>query len=99
MDQQIDCPLELAQKNSAAETRTYFPVELFSLRHFPQIKFHIIMSFRKPCHMPFHKIIPPFTLTVIKPLYTVLSKFSGKLILAWGPPPLHNEREKIIFVA
>ena len=22
------------------------------------------MSFRKPCHMPFHKVIPPFTLTV-----------------------------------
>ena len=21
------------------------------------------MSFRKPCHMPFHKLIPPFTLT------------------------------------
>ena len=24
------------------------------------------MSFRKPCHMPFHKHIPPFTLTVVK---------------------------------
>ena len=23
------------------------------------------MSFRKPCHMPFRKLIPPFTLTVI----------------------------------
>ena len=22
------------------------------------------MSFRKPCHMPFRKLIPPFTLTV-----------------------------------
>ena len=21
------------------------------------------MSFRKPCHMPFHKLIPPLTLT------------------------------------
>ena len=21
------------------------------------------MSFRKPCHMPFRKLIPPFTLT------------------------------------
>ena len=96
MDQQIDCSLELAQKNSAAETRTYFPVEFFSLRHFPQIKFHIIMSFRKPCHMPFHKIIPPFTLTVIKPLYTKQIFWE---INSWGPPPLHNEREKIIFVA
>ena len=23
------------------------------------------MSFRKPCHMPFRKLIPPFTLTVL----------------------------------
>ena len=27
------------------------------------ITFHIIMSFRKPCHMPFRKLIPPFTIT------------------------------------
>ena len=54
------------------------------------------MSFRKPCHMPFHKIIPPFTLTVIKPLYTKQIFWE---INSWGPPPLHNEREKIIFVA
>ena len=50
-------------KNSAAERRACFPVECFSLRHFPQIKFRIIMSFRKPCHMPFRKLIPSFTLT------------------------------------
>ena len=24
------------------------------------------MSFRKPCHMPFHKHIPPFTLTGVR---------------------------------
>ena len=24
------------------------------------------MSFRKPCHMPFRKLIPPFTLTDTK---------------------------------
>ena len=23
------------------------------------------MSFRKPCHMPFRKLIPPFTLTAL----------------------------------
>ena len=28
------------------------------------IKFRIIMSFRKPCQMPFRKLIQPFTLTV-----------------------------------
>ena len=26
------------------------------------------MSFRKPCHMPFRKLIPPFTLTVARVL-------------------------------
>ena len=26
---------------------------------------NIIMSFRKPCHKPFRKLIPPFTLTVL----------------------------------
>ena len=24
------------------------------------------MSFRKPCHMPFRKLIPPFTLTDVR---------------------------------
>ena len=28
------------------------------------------MSFRKPCHMPFHKLIAPFTLTASKPRFT-----------------------------
>ena len=28
------------------------------------LTFRIIMSFRKPCHMPFRKLIPSFTLTV-----------------------------------
>ena len=37
--------------------------------------------------MPFHKIIPPFTLTVIKPLYT---KQIFLEINSWGPPPLHK---------
>ena len=35
---------------------------IYFLRHFPYLTFHIIMSFRKPCHMPFRKFIPPFTL-------------------------------------
>ena len=29
------------------------------------ITFHIIMLFRKPCHMPFRKLIPPFTITAL----------------------------------
>ena len=28
------------------------------------------MSFRKPCHMPFRKLIPPFTLAADEPLRT-----------------------------
>ena len=32
------------------------------------------MSFRKPCHMPFLKLIQPFTLTEITPRYK--SKFA-----------------------
>ena len=31
------------------------------------------MSFRKPCHMPFRKLIPPFTLTAFFEQH--LSKF------------------------
>ena len=31
------------------------------------------MSFRKPCHMPFHKLIPPFTLTEFYFIFTSLS--------------------------
>ena len=46
---------QIGVKNSAAETRACFP--FLSLR--------IIMSFRKPCHMPFRKLIPPITLTGI----------------------------------
>ena len=34
-----------------------------SLGHSAYITFQIIMSFRKRCHMPFRKLIPPFTLT------------------------------------
>ena len=48
---------QIGVKNSPAETRACFPVEFLSLR--------IIMSFRKPCHMPFRKLIPPLTLTGI----------------------------------
>ena len=40
-----------------------FPVKFISLRHFLYTKFCIIISLRKPCHMPFRKLIPLFTLT------------------------------------
>ena len=39
----------------------------------------MIMSFRKPCHIPFRKLIPPFTLTDLKGLFTWSGgpRFSG----------------------
>ena len=39
---------------------------IYSCVPFPYIAFRIIISFRKPCHMPFRKLIPPFTLTVMR---------------------------------
>ena len=46
---------------------THFSLSLIiiSLRHSAYITFRNIMSFRKPCHMLFHKLIPPFTLTAL----------------------------------
>ena len=44
------------------QKRAHFSV-LFSLGHSAYITFRIIMSFRKPCHMPFRNFIPPFTFT------------------------------------
>ena len=35
------------------------------LSHSAYITFRVIMSLRKPCHMPFRKLIPPFTLTAL----------------------------------
>ena len=54
---------QIGAKNRATETRACFTVEFF-FPPFSIIKFRIIMSFRKPCHMPLHKFIPSFTLTV-----------------------------------
>ena len=40
-----------------------FQFNLFLWKRSAYIKFRIIMPFRKPCHMPFRKLIPPITLT------------------------------------
>ena len=47
----------LAPKKDALFSLIYF------FGSFAYITFRIIMSFRKPCHMPFRKLIPPVTLT------------------------------------
>ena len=48
---------------------------LFNLNYFfapfPYITFRIIMSFRKPCHMPLRKLILLFTLTVLNSIIIV----------------------------
>ena len=52
--------------NWLAPKRAHFSVWLISLGHSAYITFRVIMSFRKPCHMPFRKLIPPFTLTALQ---------------------------------
>ena len=64
MDRQSECSFKLASKK-ARERRAHaflFNLFLFVIFHKFSI-FRIIMSFRKPCQMPFRKLIPPFTLT------------------------------------
>ena len=43
------------------------------------------MSFRKPCHMPFRKLIPPFTLTAlfVTPKFYISIVFSFSWELKW----------------
>ena len=43
--------------------RTGKAVAPSNLRQKRKITFHTITSFRKPCHIPFRKLIPSFTLT------------------------------------
>ena len=73
---------QIVVKNSAAETRTCFPVDFFFFLAPFSIKFRIIISFRKPCHMPFHKFIRPFTLTehfsVVSTCPSIISIYSGQ---------------------
>ena len=54
--------LQIGGKKGAATTNMLFCL-FISLSHSAYITFRIIMSFRKPCHMPFRKLIPSFTLT------------------------------------
>ena len=45
------------------QKRVHVSVYFISFSHSAYITFRMIMSFRKPCHMSFRKLIPPFTLT------------------------------------
>ena len=48
------------EKKLLSQRRAHvFQFNLFLLRPFPYFTFRIIMSFRKACHMPFRKLIPP----------------------------------------
>ena len=54
----------LLLQTDGCQKRCTLQFDLFLLSHSAYITFRIIMSFRKPCHMPFSKLILPFTLTV-----------------------------------
>ena len=45
------------------QKKAHFSVSFISLGHSEYITFRTIMPFRKPCHMPFRKLMPSFTLT------------------------------------
>ena len=45
------------------------------------------MSFRKPCHMPFRKLIPPFTLTEPE---NIKVENNGAVVSVGGSLIMHN---------
>ena len=65
-------------------TRFSLSFIIVSLRHSAYITFHTIMSFSKPCHMPFHKLMPPFTLRGFRRAKVVKSSLEIKYVLAIG---------------
>ena len=65
-------------------TRFSLSLIIVSLRHSAYITFHTIMSFSKPCHMPFHKLMPPFTLRGFRRAKVVKSSLEIKYVLAIG---------------
>ena len=71
-----------AKKRRGKDGSMFFSL-IYFFAPFPYFTFRIIMSFRKPCHMPFRKLIPPFTLTV--------SKGGGKQL----PPTKTIKRNKL----
>ena len=65
IDNEPSCPRACNIKTEAVFANWLAPKHgaLFTLGHSAYITFRIIMSFRKPCHMPFRNFIPPFTFT------------------------------------
>ena len=81
LKQQLRLQIDWRQK------RAHFSVWIISLGHSAYITFHIFMSFRNPCHMPFHKLIPPFTLTApnVNSFYILtLSSVAINLYRCWA---------------
>ena len=73
LSKQGDCSFKFVPKKSPSQKRRgrnarMFSVllQFYSFAPFSYITFRIIMSFLKPCHMPFRKLIPPFTFSVFK---------------------------------
>ena len=65
IDNEPSCPRACNIKTEAVFANWLSPKHgaFFTLGHSAYITFRIIMSFRKPCHMPFRNFIPPFTFT------------------------------------
>ena len=65
IDNEPSCPRACNIKTEAVFANWLAPKHgaFFTLGHSAYITFRIIMSFRKPCHMPFRNFIPPFTFT------------------------------------
>ena len=59
----VVAPSNWRQKNARQRRAHALLFNLFLYAIYSYITFSIIMSFCKPCHMPFRKLIPPFTLT------------------------------------
>ena len=51
------------------------------------------MSFRKPCHMPFRKLIPPFTLTANYASGTFFGKYM-KIVMSTNLEYIKRERQR-----
>ena len=67
--QRLRLQIDWRQKKDALFNLIYF---FISLGHSAYITFHKIMSFRKPCHVPFRKLILPFTFTEMPVAYAKL---------------------------
>ena len=78
----VIAPSNWRQKNARQRRAHALLFNLFLYAIYIYIKFSIIRSFCKPCHMPFRKLIPSFTLTATYTRFrrqntTALARYPG----------------------